>query len=164
MFTDFESLSCPKCYWKPTSRNFWSCECGCLWNIFHTEGECPQCRHVHLGIECLNCEQMSPKKDWNIHQRMFKKEIKNTSFYGRFFYFFVELFREIFNIKVDKFTKIACPKCKTHPIQTNIWECICGCRWNTFDTGGVCPKCKMQHKTTQCLICQDFSPHKSWYK
>jgi len=40
-----------------------------------------------------------------------------------------------------------------------------GCRhkWNTFDTGGVCPQCPTIWHRTQCLGCFDHHPHLDWY-
>lgn len=61
-------------------------------------------------------------------------------------------------------TKIECPKCQWEPDAHARWGCTCGHLWNTFDTGGRCPKCSKQWKDTQCLSCQQWSPHLDWYK
>jgi hypothetical protein len=37
--------------------------------------------------------------------------------------------------------RICCPLCGWSPRKDNKWFCICGCGWNTFDTGGVCSAC-----------------------
>jgi len=60
-------------------------------------------------------------------------------------------------------TKIACPKCSWEPSADSHWGCTCGHMWNTFDTGGTCPVCDRQWKDTQCLSCQQWSPHLDWY-
>lgn len=58
---------------------------------------------------------------------------------------------------------IRCPKCGWKPRAEDCWCCDCGHRWNTFDTGGVCPGCQHQWKTTQCPQCGEWSPHSEWY-
>lgn len=42
-------------------------------------------------------------------------------------------------------------------------EPACGCGWNTFDTGGVCPQCGKYWEDTQCLACGAWSRHADWY-
>jgi hypothetical protein len=61
--------------------------------------------------------------------------------------------------------EICCPKCRWAPDALSLWEClpVCGCLWNTFSTGGMCPRCGERYEHTQCLSCQMFSPHKDWY-
>lgn len=59
--------------------------------------------------------------------------------------------------------KIACPHCNWQPVAKARWQCTCGCRWNTFDTTGVCPACHYRWPETQCLVCEVFSPHEEWY-
>ena len=58
---------------------------------------------------------------------------------------------------------IRCPKCGWHPRKDDRWMCTCGHRWNTFDTGGVCPGCMRQWTETQCPQCGQWSPHSDWY-
>lgn len=60
--------------------------------------------------------------------------------------------------------KIECPKCNWRPDEHAIWHCACGHEWNTFHTGGKCPRCKRQWEHTQCLNCWKWSPHIDWYK
>ena len=64
--------------------------------------------------------------------------------------------------------KIACPKCDWEPDASDRWQCSCGHVWNTFETGGTCPKCKKQWKDTQCIGwrggCNQWSPHIDWYR
>lgn len=43
------------------------------------------------------------------------------------------------------------------------WGCTCGCRWNTFATAGVCPRCRRRWPDTQCPVCHVLSPHEEWY-
>jgi hypothetical protein len=61
--------------------------------------------------------------------------------------------------------RIRCPRCKWHPHKNSSWYCGPGCwhSWNTFDTGGVCPKCKRQWTETECKSCKRWSPHVDWY-
>lgn len=61
--------------------------------------------------------------------------------------------------------EIYCPKCAWRPGPEDRWECMpgCGAVWNTFWTRGLCPGCGMQWEVTQCLECQQVSPHKHWY-
>jgi hypothetical protein len=59
--------------------------------------------------------------------------------------------------------RIACPRCRYSPKSTDRWNCRCGHRWNTFDTGGVCPACSYEWKETACAVCGELSPHKDWY-
>ena len=59
--------------------------------------------------------------------------------------------------------KIYCPKCSWEPEQASRWWCHCGFTWNTFDTGGVCPRCSKAWEETACLSCQAWSRHRDWY-
>jgi hypothetical protein len=63
---------------------------------------------------------------------------------------------------------IRCPKCEWQPYESSTWACTCGHEWNTFDTGGRCPKCKKVWEETQCLSdeggCSQWSPHLDWYE
>jgi len=59
--------------------------------------------------------------------------------------------------------RIRCPLCGWSPRKEDLWSCACGCVWNTFDTGGVCPACLHQWSETQCLSCGRWSPHSDWY-
>lgn len=62
---------------------------------------------------------------------------------------------------------IRCPKCSWEPREHSKWRCSCGHVWNTFDTGGRCPACKMVWEDTQCIDyeggCREWSPHLDWY-
>jgi hypothetical protein len=58
---------------------------------------------------------------------------------------------------------IRCPECKWKPSVENRWGCKCGHAWNTFLTGGLCPRCEYQWTETTCLACTETSPHADWY-
>jgi hypothetical protein len=57
-----------------------------------------------------------------------------------------------------------CPRCLWAPDGCAEWYCDkCGCRWNTFETHGRCPKCSFEWTETQCGDCGEWSAHESWY-
>jgi hypothetical protein len=60
--------------------------------------------------------------------------------------------------------RIRCPLCEWEPDPGDVWGCVCGYYWHTFDTGGVCPECLHQWTATQCLACQGWSAHSAWYE
>lgn len=62
--------------------------------------------------------------------------------------------------------RIRCPRCAWEPGANARWVCRDGCRhtWNTFDTGGRCPKCTFQWEMTVCLRCHRWSAHADWYE
>ena len=64
----------------------------------------------------------------------------------------------------DRPKRIRCPKCKWTPGKHDLWACVCGHSWNTFDTRGLCPACDAQWRDTQCLKCHEFSLHLEWYE
>ncbi|MEZ5419318.1 MAG: hypothetical protein R2708_18540 [Vicinamibacterales bacterium] len=59
--------------------------------------------------------------------------------------------------------RIRCPKCQWQPDREARWSCSCRHEWHTFDTGGVCPACGQVWADTQCLRCEQWSPHLAWY-
>ncbi len=63
--------------------------------------------------------------------------------------------------------RIRCPKCEWQPDHQARWQCTCKHIWNTFETGGRCPKCGIVWEDTQCLRsrggCAQWSPHLDWY-
>ena len=67
-----------------------------------------------------------------------------------------------------KDVRIRCPKCSWEPDGFPYWQCHCGCVWDTFSTGGICPECKHRHQDTQCIEpaggCTTMSPHIDWYE
>ena len=59
--------------------------------------------------------------------------------------------------------RVKCPVCQWSPAADDRWTCSCQHSWNTFDTGGVCPKCLLQWMHTQCPKCLQWSAHSAWY-
>ena len=59
--------------------------------------------------------------------------------------------------------EIYCPKCRWEPPPEARWQCACRHVWNTFETGGRCPKCGKVWHDTQCLACRRWSKHHDWY-
>ncbi len=59
--------------------------------------------------------------------------------------------------------RIRCPSCSWEPPRSSQWICICGHVWNTFETAGLCPGCRLQWEDTKCLSCLRWSPHRDWY-
>lgn len=56
-----------------------------------------------------------------------------------------------------------CPSCKTSPPVGAYWKCgQCGQPFDTFATAAVCPNCRTQFPTTQCLDCGRQSPLGEW--
>jgi len=71
----------------------------------------------------------------------------------------------------DPFQGIRCPKCSWRPRRDSLWFCnrpyqgdVCGTGWNTFETRGVCPRCRHQWLHTACLSCHQWSLHEDWYE
>lgn len=60
-------------------------------------------------------------------------------------------------------TEIKCPKCNLEPKEYDSWQCSCSHIWNTFNTGGCCPKCNKRWEDSQCPECKKWSPHLDWY-
>jgi hypothetical protein len=60
--------------------------------------------------------------------------------------------------------QICCPKCEWEPDGKPYWNCSCGHQWDTFTTGGRCPECKKVWEETQCIACDEWSPHLDWYR
>ena len=59
--------------------------------------------------------------------------------------------------------EIKCPKCSWKPTGEKLWQCSCKHIWFTFETGGVCPKCKKRWEDTSCPKCHKWSKHLLWY-
>jgi hypothetical protein len=59
--------------------------------------------------------------------------------------------------------EIKCPQCSWQPTKYNEWQCSCRHIWNTFNTGGQCPKCTKIWEDTCCPKCYRWSPHIDWY-
>ena len=60
--------------------------------------------------------------------------------------------------------RIRCPLCAWEPAPGTVWSCSCGYRWDTFETGGICPACLKRWETTECFGCSRSSPHSNWYQ
>lgn len=52
----------------------------------------------------------------------------------------------------------ACPQCRAAPPVGPFWACPCKERFDTFETGGRCPKCGRVFPTTSCTDCHTVSP------
>lgn len=59
--------------------------------------------------------------------------------------------------------EIKCPKCKKKPSSGDLWICSCQHIWDTFQTGGHCPKCNKIWEDTSCPKCSKWSKHIAWY-
>ncbi|MBK8001806.1 MAG: M50 family metallopeptidase [Verrucomicrobia bacterium] len=56
-----------------------------------------------------------------------------------------------------------CPKCQAPPLIGAFWACgSCQTRFDTFATGGVCPKCHQQFPITACIQCGASRPMSEW--
>jgi Zn-dependent protease len=56
--------------------------------------------------------------------------------------------------KLPRRAGFTCPTCKTAPPVGADWKCAqCGQSFDPFETGAVCPYCRTQYPTTQCLDC-----------
>ena len=58
---------------------------------------------------------------------------------------------------------VYCPKCQWEPDGHRYWVCTCAFKWDTFSTGGRCPNCGKVWDDTQCIGCEEWSPHLDWY-
>jgi Zn-dependent protease len=57
----------------------------------------------------------------------------------------------------------ACPSCHTAPPLGPFWTCNkCNTRFDTFETGGICPSCAARFATTTCLDCRHKAAITEW--
>jgi len=57
----------------------------------------------------------------------------------------------------------ACPSCHTAPPLGLFWTCNkCNSRFDTFETGGICPSCAARFANTTCLDCRHKAPIAEW--
>jgi len=56
-----------------------------------------------------------------------------------------------------------CPSCHTAPPLGPFWTCNqCSTRFDTFETGGICPSCAARFANTMCLDCRHQAPIAQW--
>jgi Zn-dependent protease len=56
-----------------------------------------------------------------------------------------------------------CPSCHTAPPLGPFWTCNqCSARFDTFETGGICPSCAARFANTMCLDCRHQAPIAQW--
>src|SRR5262245_7504155 len=56
-----------------------------------------------------------------------------------------------------------CPECGWVPFALNAWKCKqCGFVWDSFATGGICPRCGHKHEETACVRCRRISANERW--
>jgi DNA-directed RNA polymerase subunit RPC12/RpoP len=56
-----------------------------------------------------------------------------------------------------------CPSCHTAPPLGPFWTCNqCSTRFDTFETGGICPSCATRFASTTCLDCHHQAPIAQW--
>lgn len=56
--------------------------------------------------------------------------------------------------KIPRRAGFTCPTCNTAPPVGTYWKCTqCNQAFDPFETGAVCPYCRAQYPTTQCLDC-----------
>ncbi len=65
--------------------------------------------------------------------------------------------------KIPRRQGFACPSCRTAPPMGPIWRCNkCDTKFDTFETGGVCPQCSARFEKTTCLDCRHQAPISEW--
>lgn len=64
--------------------------------------------------------------------------------------------------RAPRYMGVACPQCGAAPPAVPFWRCECGQLFDTFETGGTCPRCQKRHALTACPECLRKSPMKSW--
>jgi Zn-dependent protease len=65
--------------------------------------------------------------------------------------------------KIPRRQGFACPSCRTAPPIGPIWRCNkCQAKFDTFETGGVCPQCSARFEKTTCLDCRQQAPVAEW--
>ena len=68
--------------------------------------------------------------------------------------------------RMDQATRrngVACPACHTAPPMGAFWGCSqCRTRFDTFETGAVCPHCQATFTITTCAECGASRPFQEW--
>jgi len=59
----------------------------------------------------------------------------------------------------DVMAAVRCPHCGHRPAPNARWGCYCGHVWNTFETRGLCARCRHSWRDTVCLACSAYAPH-----
>lgn len=65
--------------------------------------------------------------------------------------------------KLPRRSGFACPGCGSKPLLGARWRCSrCGGVFDTFETGSICPHCKVEHFETACIDCHKKWPMHAW--
>lgn len=60
-----EGFACPACKASPPIGEFWKCgKCGQAFDIFQTQGVCPNCATHFSATKCLDCGAVRPVSEW----------------------------------------------------------------------------------------------------
>jgi hypothetical protein len=60
---------------------------------------------------------------------------------------------------------LRCPNCGWVPFAISAWKCKeCRYVWDSFATGGACPRCHHQHQETACVRCRRIFANRQWGK
>src|ERR1700678_2654508 len=60
-----EGFACPACKTAPPIGDFWKCgRCGQAFDIFQTQGVCPNCSTHFPETRCLDCDAVRPLREW----------------------------------------------------------------------------------------------------
>jgi Zn-dependent protease len=65
--------------------------------------------------------------------------------------------------QAPRHNSFACPSCRVAPPAGPFWMCHrCQTRFDTFETGAVCPQCQEQFSATACPQCGAMRPMAEW--
>jgi len=65
--------------------------------------------------------------------------------------------------RIPRRSGFACPVCSEAPPVGQLWGCgKCRTRFDTFETGGVCPNCGAAYGVTTCPSCGSSRPIQEW--
>lgn len=60
-----DGFACPACKTAPPIGDFWKCgRCGQAFDIFQTQGVCPNCSTHFPETRCLDCDAVRPLREW----------------------------------------------------------------------------------------------------
>jgi hypothetical protein len=60
-----ENVACPNCKTAPPRGNFWTCgKCRKPFDIFETQGVCPNCGTQYAATSCPECGSLKPFSEW----------------------------------------------------------------------------------------------------